>query len=61
MENNLIVTNEIQIEDWFSDDFIYNSVVKFLKENGYKIQKEDREKNERIITASKFFKKKLLK
>jgi hypothetical protein len=60
MENNLIVTNEIQNEDWFSDDFIYNSVVKFLKENGYKIQKEDREKNERIITASKFFKKEII-
>jgi hypothetical protein len=49
---------------WYSEEFIYSSVVKYLKENGYKIQKEsiskEAEKAERIITASKFFRKEVI-
>lgn len=55
---------DIKTTDWYSEDFIYKSVVKFLKENGYKIQKEqpgkENEKAERIITASKYFKKEII-
>jgi hypothetical protein len=49
---------------WYSEEFIYSSVVKYLKETGYKVQKETRpkesEKAERIVTASKFFKKEII-
>jgi len=60
----LLSNTEIYGNEWFSDDFIYNSVVDYLKENGYKIQKEnankDLERSEKIIIASKFFKKEII-
>jgi hypothetical protein len=60
----LLSNVEIYGPQWFSDDFIYNSVVNYLKENGYKIQKEsttkDSDKPEKIIVASKFFKKEII-
>ena len=64
MENKVdIIINEKNTE-WYSEDFIYTSVVKHLKENGYKVQKEqvakEGEKGERIINASKFFKKEII-
>ena len=52
--------------EWYSEDFIYNAVVAYLKDNGYKVQKEslpkdkDGVKQERIINASKFFKKEII-
>ncbi len=48
---------------WYSEDFIYTNVVKYLKENGYKIQKEipvKEGKSERIIIATKFFKREII-
>lgn len=65
MENKTIDNTSISSStDWYSEDFIYKSVVKYLKENGYKVQKEvqpkDGEKTERVITASKFFKKEII-
>ncbi len=49
---------------WYSEDFIFTSVVKFLKENGYKIQKEipikDGGKSDKIINATKFFKREII-
>ncbi|HEX8460167.1 MAG TPA: hypothetical protein VF623_02005, partial [Segetibacter sp.] len=64
MENNDSSNTLIQVEDWYSDEFISNSVISYLKENGYKVQKEnlskENEKPERIITASKFFKKEII-
>lgn len=63
MENILTAHSEIK-PAWFSELFIYESVVNFLKENGYKIVKNDLQKltikSERIITASKFFKKEVI-
>lgn len=56
--------NPLVYNEWFSEDFIYNSVVVYLKENGYKVQKEqpkkDGAKAERVINASKFFKKEMI-
>ncbi len=64
MEKNATSTLDFKNNDWYSEDFIQSSVVKYLKENGYKIQKENRlkdaERSEKIITASKFFKKEII-
>lgn len=49
--------------DWYTDDFIHSSVVRFLKDNGYKIHKEnprEGERDERRIYASRFFKKEVI-
>lgn len=54
----------IKSVDWYSEEFINNRVVNFLKENGYKIHKgkpqKETERPRRIITASKFFKKEVI-
>jgi hypothetical protein len=65
MENSLASNTSVKNTAWYSEDFIYESVVKYLKENGYKVQKETPskdlpEKPERIIAASKFFKKEVI-
>lgn len=50
--------------DWYSEEFIYKSVVNFLKENGYKVSKDNSQKESdkagRTIIASKFFKKEVI-
>ena len=50
--------------DWYSEDFIYDALVTYLKENGYKVQKpvvpKDGTKAEKIINASRFFKKEII-
>ena len=50
--------------DWYSDEFIHDSVVTFLKKNGYKIHKEnngkENEKDDKKIIATKFFKKEII-
>ncbi|MEJ7679947.1 MAG: hypothetical protein WKG06_19230 [Segetibacter sp.] len=63
MQNDLILGSAIKSVDWYSEEFIYNTVVNFLKENGYKIHKDNQKETERpgrIITASKFFKKEVI-
>lgn len=49
---------------WYTEEFVSNSLIHFLKENGYKIHKEqqskDADKNEKIITASRFFTKEII-
>jgi len=64
MENNLDASRSTINTDWYSEEFIFSSMVKYLKENGYKVQKENRqkeaEKADKIITASKFFKKEMI-
>lgn len=64
MENDFTSTLSVKNNAWYSEEFICNSVVNFLKENGYKVQKESRqkesEKSEKIITATKFFKKEII-
>lgn len=49
---------------WFSEEFISERLVSYLKENGYKIHKDPTnktpEKSETIITASKFFTKEII-
>lgn len=64
MENNITSTLASKNNDWYSEEFIQSSIVKYLKENGYKVQKESRpkdgERSENIIIASKFFKKEII-
>lgn len=65
MEKVLLSSNvATKSVDWYSEEFIHNRVVNFLKENGYKIHKDnsrkERERAGRIITASKFFKKEVI-
>jgi hypothetical protein len=64
MEKNPDTSLSIVNNDWYSEEFIYLSIVKYLKENGYKVLKENRqkeaEKADKIIIASKFFKKEMI-
>jgi hypothetical protein len=63
MQTDLPANSEVK-PDWYSEEFIYTSVVNFLKENGYKVFKDNIKKetvkSERVITASKFFKKEMI-
>lgn len=60
--NNLLVYNSAN--EWYSEEFICNSVVNYLKENGYKIHKDIYnkmpDKVDTIISASKFFSKEII-
>ncbi len=64
MDNIQVQSSSATLTEWYSEDFIYNAVVAYLKDNGYKVQKEtppkDGVKPERIINASKFFKKEII-
>ena len=64
MEKNPNFTIAVKNHDWYSEEFIYSSVANYLKENGYKVQKEgrlkDSDKAERILIATKFFKKEII-
>ncbi len=50
--------------EWYSEEFISNSIVAYLKDNGYKIHKDlynkMPDKIDTIITASKFFSKEII-
>lgn len=47
--------------EWYSEDFIKSSISNFLKENGYKIHKEeDVERGRKLIVASRFFTKEVI-
>lgn len=63
MESNRF-SNVITLEktgDWYSEEFIRQSVEKFLKSNGYKIQKElSSQRVDKLIVASRFFRKELI-
>jgi hypothetical protein len=50
--------------EWYSEEFICNSLVIYLKKNGYKVHEEKPKnltgKTEKIITVSKFFTKEII-
>lgn len=50
--------------EWYSEEFICNSLIIYLKKNGYKIHEEKAKsltgKTEKIITVSKFFTKEII-
>lgn len=50
--------------EWYSEEFICNSLINFLKKNGYKIHEEKPKnilvKQEKIIMVSKFFTKEII-
>lgn len=64
MKDNLLISESDITLEWCSEDFIYNSLRSFLKENGYKVQKDgstgDGEIASRKIIASKLFKKEII-
>jgi len=64
MQNYSASTDSIKNHDRYSEEFIHSNLVKYLKENGYKVHKDNRlketEKAERIIIATKFFKKEII-
>lgn len=64
MENIEPYTVAIKNNDWYTEEFIYTCVSKYLRDLGYKVQKEsrirDHEKSGIIITASRYFKKELI-
>ena len=64
MQNYPATTPSIKYLDQYSEEYIYAALVKYLKQNGYKVQKDNRlkeaEKADRIIVASRFFKKEII-
>lgn len=50
--------------EWYSEEFICNSLIVYLKKNGYKVHEEKPKnltgKTEKIITVSKFFTKEII-
>ncbi len=64
METQVLSNAASKTADWYCEEFIYNSVVNFLKENGYKVHKDNSQKKTekvgKVITASKFFKKEVI-
>lgn len=64
MTSNTAISEINTTSDWYSEEFIYNSVTTFLKENGYKVQKEnavkEEEAGERKIVATKFFRREII-
>jgi hypothetical protein len=64
MENYPTSTHPVKNHELFSEEFIHATLVNYLKQNGYKVQKDNRqketEKAERFIIASKFFKKEII-
>lgn len=62
IHNNQILTETSN--EWYSEEFISNSIVAYLKDNGYKIHKDlynkMPDKIDTIITASKFFSKEII-
>ncbi len=57
MENKTLLANEPV--HWYSEDFVYQCVVNYLKQNGYKIYKEGVQ-DEKTIIASRYFKKEII-
>lgn len=62
-ENRTGNVDVISNGEWFTEEFVYDSVVKYLMENGFKIHKDEHkepEKKERIIVASRYFTKEII-
>jgi hypothetical protein len=63
MESEHLLLNpaSIKTSEWFSEEYIRNSISKYLKQNGYKIHKSTTgEDTGKSIIASKFFKKEII-
>ncbi|WP_207497100.1 hypothetical protein [Aridibaculum aurantiacum] len=49
------------VNHWYSEEFIVSSLVRFLKENGYKIHKDKAvDRSEKVVIASKYFTKEVI-
>ncbi len=64
LNNSIEYDNHNLSPNWFSEQFISQSLIKYLKDNGYKIHKDINSKTpdkvDTIITASKFFSKEVI-
>ena len=64
MENIQSYSVAIRNNDWYTEEFIYASVASYIKDACYKIQREnrlkDQEKSGIILTASRYFKKEII-
>jgi hypothetical protein len=52
-----------QVNHWYSEEFIIDSITAYLKDNGYKIHKENAkplERPEKVVIASKYFTKEII-
>ncbi len=62
-EQEKIAITYNESNEWYTEEFIYNSVVKHLIENNYKIHKEESAGDERkdtVIVASRYFTKEII-
>jgi len=53
----------IEVNHWYSEEFIISSLTEYLKEGGYKIHKDSgkpTERNEKVLIASKYFTKEII-
>src|SRR5213082_766088 len=66
MKTNIVSTNNelSEVDNWCTEDFITNSLVKHLRQNGYKVEIETVEKTtgktETVLVASKYFTKEII-
>jgi hypothetical protein len=63
MDGNALnsISNLEKVSDWYSEDFIRQSMIKFLKLDGYTIHKLPlAARDEKLIVATRFFKKELI-
>lgn len=60
-EHLTISASPLKTTEWFSEEYIRNSITKYLKQNGYKIHRAAvAEDGTRSIVASRFFKKEII-
>jgi len=66
MKNHLANNDVLQTHNnsWYTENFISNSIIKYLLDNGYRIHKEEGVKKsmygERVIITSKYFTKEII-
>ncbi len=62
--NNFTSTKSDDNTSWYTEEFISVSIENYLKENGYKVHKENTavaaDRNETVITASKYFTREII-
>ncbi len=60
-EHLQVTTLPVKATEWYSEEYIRNSLIKYLKQNGYKIYRpEVSEDGSKSIIASRFFKKEII-
>jgi ribosomal protein S8 len=66
MKTNIVSTNNelSEVDNWCTEEFITKSLIKYLRQNGYKVDTETVEKStgktEKVLVASKYFTKEII-